>query len=610
MAGFLDIFGLDQEPLAEPAQVLPKIPRARKKTPDEEDAEEWTPPWLANPPPTVYEEPAPAPPTSTPPSRFSSFLDELDALNSPAVPGIPGASNPEIADWYARNGVSIPTPPAPVNAPTAADVLDNTKPLAERAPATSFFDWARNTAQENVLGKLMPPRPANDPGRGVLGDRLGMLSPDDRKAAAESELETAATMLDLSSRARDAIPADLAPDAVKERVAAAREKIKNGDVQAGIEELVAELGVGKMAKSVARGVVGSYADQQATRLKVAQEMVAGKRELPEKTAWRNAFETGARTLSDTFASGYLKTLPIVAHLGNQATKYMPGWDPTESSLYKLGESIEAAAKRAFPGDKARQFEFTTTLAQGVASTAAFAGQGVVMKMAGMGEKGVLAAIALSGAALQTPGEFEAVTKAMKEGTATERDRIIVTLSNLGLGATEALPFAPSLAKGSVGFRAGLLRAAEQALEEGGQEGLQQLGQNLTRKKTYKPDQDLYEGVAEGMSVGALTGGAFGGLIKSHEDGEVVPSGSAQPVEAPRQELGHSSTEHLLDTPWGVVDISNGRAAKRMAAITERLHELEDLANKDYEAFVNDGLEEEYKALKAKLLGRVRPGRDQ
>ena len=167
--------------------------------------------------------------------------------------------------------------------------------------------------------------------------------------------------------------------------------------------------------------------------------------------------------------------------------------------------------------------------QGVASTVVFGLQGKVLgSILGGGPVGITTAVGLAGAAAQVPEEFKKVTEALKRGEATERDRVLVALFNAGLGATEALGIAPTLAgRGARGLVPGLQRATSEAIEETGQEVFQQFGQNLTRLFTYQPDQDPYEDVGKSGLVAGLSGGAFGAAYSQARAAAELQSGVAK-----------------------------------------------------------------------------------
>jgi predicted ABC-type ATPase len=353
--------------------------------------------------------------------------------------------------------------------------------------------------------------------QGFLGPEVGMLSPEEREAAGKAELETAEVQAPRWRGVAESLPKDWSEAAYKDRVQAEVDKLAPGEaipVQAFETSPIGWL------KRFAYGSVDSYATRQEKRLGAAKAMARGEIDLPDKAWWRDKVETGGRTVGQFAVANLIQYAGITAGYFTQLQKLGVGpteseggfapMDPWDNSIVKFGKEVEKLAEANFPGDKARQYEFGNAAVQGVASTLVFGGQAsVVQALLNTGAKGVLATIALSGAASQVPDEFERVTDALKNGNATEQDRIINFLANTALGATEALPFAPTFAgRGALGTRAAVKRGLEQGIEQTVQEGTQQYGQNITRA-TYDPTQDPYEGVLESMGVAAGTGFGFG-----------------------------------------------------------------------------------------------------
>lgn len=305
----------------------------------------------------------------------------------------------------------------------------------------------------------------------MLGD-WGKLTPEQAIEAARSELETRQWTAPMARSVADAIP-----------------------------DTTGMPGVAGGAMRIARGLFNAEAVQQEKGLKHAEAMSRGEAALPTLTGTRASVDTAAKTGADLFYTSWFKTAGAFSELAGYK----------DNQLLEYGRHVDETVKELFPGDPARQYEFTQQLVQGAVSTGAFAGQNALGQIMGLGKKGTLALIALTGAVAQVPDEFERVTKALKEGKATERDQLINTLAAAALGATEAAPFVNDFAKGVKGWRRPLYKGIEQGVEEIIQEGpVQTAGQNLVRKATYEPDQDPYEGVLSSMAVAGLSGAVFGG----------------------------------------------------------------------------------------------------
>lgn len=319
----------------------------------------------------------------------------------------------------------------------------------------------------------------------------GRLSPEERQVAAQAELETAQGTAASARGRADAIP-QVSPDLMGPGLMVPRTLL-----------------------NVTRGLFNADAVKQENRLARAQAMVRGDAELPQYAEWRSLTESGAKTITDMFTTLPIQYAGIIGGYAPGVASNVLAGRPldvpefTDNRLLKFGQSVERAVQQAFPSDPARQFEYSHTLVQGLASTMAFGGQGAIAHLLGAGPKGQLALIALSGMAAQTPPEFERVTKALREGNATDRDRIIVVLANSALGATEALPFAGTIGAGRTGIAARMDRGFAQLGEETVQEAGQTSGQNITRLLTYDPNQDPYEGVLESMIVAAISGFGYG-----------------------------------------------------------------------------------------------------
>lgn len=377
---------------------------------------------------------------------------------------------------------------------------------------------------------------------GILGKDVGMLSPEERKTAAQEELDFRQKSAPFTRGIADSMPSEWTDKASEQRMAEARADVDMGHTVRGYAKMAAEYSPTRWLQRFMKGSADSVAAKQETALKAAQSMAKGEIALPDKAWWRDKVETGAATVAN-FSTAYLiQYAGIAAYYAGKAgliDAYAAPLDPWDNKLTKFGRDLEAYVNELFPGDKARQYEFAKAAAQGVASTITFGAQGkVIGKLLGGGPTGINAAIALSGAAAQTPEQFKKVTEALNKGNATETDRLIVFLANSALGSSEVFGIAPVLAgRGTMGPGAAVRRGLSGAVEESLQETGQQYGQNLTAKYTYNPAQDPYEGVAEGAAIGFLTGGTFGAAYS-----QIKGAVEAQEALAKAKGLGLEPTE--------------------------------------------------------------------
>jgi len=358
--------------------------------------------------------------------------------------------------------------------------------------------------------------------RGVFGDSFGVLTPEESQTAAKSEYDWSKWLADRTAKGAEFF---------------------NQPSQSILDSVLKYNPVGLIQGATMRGLDAS----QGKRFKAAEDVMEGRAPMPELTPTRAFIENTIRGAANAFVVDTIQSLGIARGYATKLSggKYLEQADqlkvdPSDDPLYKIGLNVEEFVKKQFPGDAARQQQFAQQLAQGVGSTAGFAGSGWLGKVAGLGERGVLALIGLTGAASQSAQTFKEVTAALKKGDATETDRTLNMLAAIALGATEAAPFAPTIGPGlKLGARAA--SAIEQATEESLQEGVQQFGQNLVTQQTYDPNQTLMEGVPEGMAIGGLTGGAFGGAMGGHAN-VAAQSGDNKPVQEARLRTPNTATD--------------------------------------------------------------------
>jgi hypothetical protein len=293
--------------------------------------------------------------------------------------------------------------------------------------------------------------------QGLLGPNIGMLkTEEERKAAAQAELyardknalsfmggfdlglgEKIGGTAAMARGMANALPEDWSGAASDKRAAAARGlmEIPGREIE-GAEKLGNEYTVSAWLKRFAKGALESYATRQETALKAAQSMARGEIALPEKAWWRDKVETGAATIANFSTATLIQYMGIADAYLNKTSPIASQWniDPWDNKITKFGRDLETYVNELFPGDKARQYEFSKLAVQGIGSTITFGLQGKALgSLLGGGPTAINASIALAGAAAQTPEEFGKVTEALKKGKADEVDRLIIFLSNSALG---------------------------------------------------------------------------------------------------------------------------------------------------------------------------------
>lgn len=379
-----------------------------------------------------------------------------------------------------------------------------------------------------------------DSEKGVFGDLWGILKPEERRPAGEAELATAKSQQALAKDFREGLAPALeqtrtAPQSALDWVA------KYNPVGFALDKTI----------QLADYAAEAYEEKQGKRVKTAEDALAGKAPLPSKSASRSGVE-GALNSAASIIPSAIEYFGQARGYGTQFGEKLAGREVKskveDDAAYKFGKGLDDWLDKQFPGDQARQQQFTQQVAQGIGSTVGFWGPGAVVKLLGAGEKGYMAAIALSGISVQSAEKFNEITKLINEGNATEQDRLINWLAGIPMGASEALPFAPTIGAGfkkTVGNR--ISSGIEQAVEEALQEGGQTFGENVAAKQTYDPNRNLLEGVPEGMAIGGITGGLFGaGLGKSDGAAPVLPAAAQDappttPPPIPGQPGSQSST---------------------------------------------------------------------
>ncbi len=275
-----------------------------------------------------------------------------------------------------------------------------------------------------------------------------------------------------------------------------------------------------------------------------------RRREDRELAVQSAGASKARSLVGAFTSGFgpmvagvpealeeLLTVPFEALGGNIETP------PEDRPGRRLGESI----RRGFRGpiNPEYQDDFSIALAGGAGSLVGFAagvflGRGAgLFRGAQLASKAGLtgsAALKVSQATGKKYGLIATATLGMaaqgaegirdaERNNATAKAKFGVFVGNLGLGATEALPFAAvlnRLDKGTGGMvtrwitnntKRVLAAGGSGALEEGIQEFIQGAGSNAIAKALFDADREILDaGVAEGTAVGGILGFTMSALF--------------------------------------------------------------------------------------------------
>ena len=384
-----------------------------------------------------------------------------------------------------------------VDAGTEAQLAQN----PEFVSATQAVAQAR-TAEESARNPF-----------GAFGQSWGTMSPQDSAGWVPGERQTA----------------DANAAAIQQRIA---------DVQQTIAEFQRQNGTDAPIPGVLRAQLGYEQMRLAEAQKRQRDVAAieqGQARPPQLTTARAATEDVARALVDTAVSSIVKAFGwSSAYVANQ----FPGEriEPDDNMIYNAGETISRWARDTFPGDRARQHEFTTQLAQGFGSSLGFLGPGLAAKLAGYGPGAMTAISALFGGASQGSEEFDNASRALMEikqrrdaegnpiqFTPTERDRLVAAGLGFLIGTSEALPLA-HLYQGTAlrGVRGRLQQGLIQGLEEGTQEFGQNVATNAVAAQTYDPDRPLMQGVETSTGVGAIVGGVMGAGMAGGRGHRVEP----------------------------------------------------------------------------------------
>lgn len=366
-----------------------------------------------------------------------------------------------------------PVIPEPVNTPAEPDWV----------PEPGQYGWEKpQVAPAAPTASLKPAQP----GPGAMGTSWGTLSPEESRA-------------------------DLAARRAQYNDVSARLKTYDAQIAAA-EAQSPYLGQGLRAQRAA--LAADLPD-----LKQLEAMEAGTAPLATKTALRAGAENAIKGAGET-----LVALPEMAGI---VAGYLAPGQVDDNALLQWSQGAKEWVRTQFPGDAARQGDFSQQLASGLGQVATFYGTGALAALIKAGPKvGAALVAALGGSATGAQG-FEEATKELKKAQAeaaargdvasvTEFDRLLKTLGYSAVGLTEAVPVARTLGRAVPNpatrleqrVIAGLKGAGEEALQESGA----QLAQNVISQRTTDPGRATLEGVAEGGAVGGVLGGLMGAAL--------------------------------------------------------------------------------------------------
>ena len=258
-----------------------------------------------------------------------------------------------------------------------------------------------------------------------------------------------------------------------------------------------------------------------------------KKEIQElkemQSGLRPGFKLSAtRSRIENVLQGVGKTFTSIPKYAGYAAGYLGRpfgiSDPETNSLVTAMEWVEDLAKVAYPGDPARQNDFSQKLANGAGSMIGFMGVGKATELlTGGGAFARTVGTALTGGASQGSETVEEATTAMRgvrrlkddKGKTTlytpeERDRLLAAGWGFILGTSEALPIERAMRRPTGGqLRKIFEHGAIGGLEEGAQEFIQSVGGNVGAKLFYDPTRALFEGTGEATLIGGILGYKMG-----------------------------------------------------------------------------------------------------
>jgi len=195
-----------------------------------------------------------------------------------------------------------------------------------------------------------------------------------------------------------------------------------------------------------------------------------------------------------------------------------------NTLQAAGKWLETKGKLYFPGDPARQEDFSTKLGQGIGSVIGFYGANALGKLAGQSDVMRMWLVGALGALSTSSETFDDAIKSRADGREVS-DHALATayVGGLLIGASESLPIVASLnwpfkSKSMLG--AYLMAASREGFEESLQESFQSFAQNFVANTLagHDPSRGMFDGISDAALIGFLTGGGSQALQLSASRG--------------------------------------------------------------------------------------------
>lgn len=411
-------------------------------------------------------------------NEFLNPFDQFDQREETDTPPIPGAAPPPLAPEALKPGqMSVPFDADPTIA--GAQAQDHANKSAAR-------DDAREASSASILSNW-----------NTLDDAA-------REEWVKGERAAGQSQADWWQGARDYVLDPLL------NVNKAFKKLVSGDETYDGKDGVTGWLDRKTSEMVALGKRRQF---------LADEIEAGRAEAAKISATRNTAEqTGkgfgeglGNILAGTGRGVNYATDAILEAMGAPRDMTKPDQRYFGNALQDVGNWISHKAEEFFPGDEARQNEFSGKLGQGVGSMAAFMGPSLTISLlTKAGPKTITALSGGLGAPMQAESMAQDAEAARDKGVlkadgtpVTDDDVRNAYLIGLPIGATEAAPIAHLLQP--LGASSLVRAALVQAAEEGGQEWVQSVLENVTAQQLYDPDRRWDDGAWESAAIGAILG---------------------------------------------------------------------------------------------------------
>lgn len=436
--------------------------------------------------------------------------------------------------------------PRPVDFDPFAD--DEMDPLTGRLvslPAADFYTRNRleamgPTAEERydpmaAFGEVIPGAGKN-PGvfgdasknPGIMGQSFGMLTPEESRADLDARWADFRSRRDAVSQLEKALGASKSPHEKRAL------QLQLNNARAAMPDLDQLYG-----------------------------MESGDLPLASKTALRSGTENAVRGLAEVGISIPEYAGMVKGYLTNGLGKDGPTVD--DDALLKWSLGAKDWLRQQFPGDIARQNDFSQQLAMGLGQIAAFYGAGAAAAALKAGPALTTALVAALGGTTTGAQGFEEATAELNKAKAeaaqrgdvasvTEFDRLLKTIGYTGLGFTEAAPVASTFSRAvpnpasALGHR--LIATGEGAIEEAVQEAGSQLGQNVVTQKTTDPSRGAFEGVQESAEVGGVLGALMNALMPGKFQAPQQDSAPGAGAAAPKADIEPFSPAPTGQVPGG------------------------------------------------------------